>query len=62
MSNKLRVGGVIHVYLVSYSVEEVKHLVSNAVNPSAFSVVSVKRVLDYAPRKYVFRADLRRNA
>jgi len=62
VSNKLRVGGVIHVYLVSYSVEEVKHLVSNAVNPSAFSVVSVKRVLDYAPRKYVFRADLRRNA
>ena len=60
VSSKLRKGGTLHVYLISYSVEEAKHLVSEVVDPSIFSITSVKKVLDYAPRKYVFRADLKK--
>lgn len=60
VSSKLRVGGVLHVYLISYSTEEAKHLVSEAVDPSVFSVIEVRKVLDYAPRKYVFRVDLKK--
>lgn len=61
VGGKIRIGGVLHVYLVSYSVEEARHAVSEVVDSSIFSVVGVKKVLDYAPRKYVFRVDLRKS-
>lgn len=62
VGGKLRIGGVLHVYLVSYSDEEARHAVSEVVDSSTLSVVGVKKVLDYAPRKYVFRVDLRKSA
>lgn len=60
VSSKLRPGGTLHVYLVSYSAEEARHSVTEVIDSSILSVVNVKRVLDYAPKKYVFRADLRK--
>ncbi|MEO3993473.1 MAG: class I SAM-dependent methyltransferase family protein [Desulfurococcaceae archaeon TW002] len=62
VSSKLRVGGTLHVYLVSYSVEEAKHMVNEVVDPSIFSLANIRKVLDYAPRKYVFRTDLKKIA
>lgn len=61
VSSKLRTGGTLHVYLISYSAEEAKHMVSEMVDPSIFSLINIRKVLDYAPRKYVFRADLKKS-
>ncbi len=59
--SKVREGGVIHLYVISSSgsgaVEDVRRVSDNL----GLSVVGVKRVLDYAPRKYVYRVDLVRD-
>jgi len=60
VSSKLRSGGTLHAYIISYSTEEARHSLTEVIDTSIFSVISVRRVLDYAPKKYVFRADLRR--
>ncbi len=53
----LRIGGLLHVYVVARSPDEALRLAGVA---RGASLVEIRRVLDYAPRKYVYRATLRR--
>ncbi len=57
----LRVGGVMHVYAVASVGDEAISKVLSAV-PKGYRMqaISVGRVIDYAPKRYVFRVDLKR--
>jgi len=55
------VGGVIHVYVIGESLEEVLSKVRGELDPG-MHIVGATRVLDYSPRKYIFRVDVRRAA
>jgi len=57
----LRLGGLMHVYVVASQSEEALTKVLSAV-PEGYGMqaLHVRRVIDYAPRKYVFRVDLKR--
>lgn len=56
--SKVQEGGVIHLYIISSSGGEAVEGVREVSNPLGLSVVGVKRVLDYAPRKYIYRVDV----
>ena len=57
---KVRCGGVIHVYVVSRSEAEALNKVEGVGSALGLMPEGVRRVLDYAPRKWVFRVDVRK--
>jgi len=59
--NKLKVHGYVHIYTVSTTPEEASFkIVSSLPAKMQVEVKGVRRVLDYAPHKYVYRVDLER--
>ncbi len=58
--DKVKPAGYLHVYTVARSADEAREAVMNAV-PEGFKAVilNATRVLDYAPRKLIYRVDVR---
>ncbi|MEM0037786.1 MAG: class I SAM-dependent methyltransferase family protein [Zestosphaera sp.] len=56
--SKVRKGGMIHLYTVSTSEAEAIQSVQKASESMRLMISGTRRVLDYAPRKYVFRVDM----
>ena len=54
---KLRLGGIVHLYVLASIEDEVYDKVFN-LSLSMFRIKGVKKVLDYAPFKYIYRIDL----
>ena len=57
----VKIGGLIHIYVVASEASEALSKVLRKV-PGGFELksLSVKRVIDYAPKKYIYRVDLKR--
>ncbi len=56
-----RRGGLVHVYVVARSEDEAASLVSEHAGASArYRILEIRRAIDYAPRKYVFRVTIER--
>jgi len=58
--SKVKPAGYLHVYTVARYASEAKEAVKNAV-PRNFNAVilNITRVLDYAPRKFIYRVDVK---
>jgi len=57
---KVKPAGYLHVYAVARSADEAKDAVMNAVpGDSRVVIFNVTRVLDYAPRKFIYRVDVK---
>ncbi len=58
---KVRLGGKLYVYVLGSNTEEIiskvnEVLINDGINN--YSIVNVVKVLDYAPRKYIFRVEI----
>ncbi len=57
--SKVKPAGYLHVYTVARSAGEAREAVMNAVpNDSKVVILDATRVLDYAPRKFIYRVDV----
>ena len=61
MVRLVRVGGIIHAYVIaSGSDEALSKVLERVSDRQVLKPLGISRVIDYAPRKYIFRVDLRR--
>ncbi len=54
----LRRGGLLHLYLVATGLEEAYSLAAKGFPENEWRIVSGRRVLEYAPYKYIYRVNL----